>query len=158
MATLRKTTTTAKRNETKKSAVRDVTASARSVMTADPETVIEECSLYEAAALMAELGVRHLPVVNEDGVLVGMLSDRDLRTSIGDPVEALRGRRDESEACVRDVMAPDPLRVALSAPVTEIAEMLMDERIGAVPVVDEGDRPIGIVSYVDLIRFLSRKA
>ena len=158
MATLRKTTTTAKRNDTKKSAVRDVTASARNVMTADPETVIEECSLYEAAALMAELGVRHLPVVNEDGVLVGMLSDRDLRTSIGDPVEALRGRRDESEACVRDVMAPDPLRVALSASVTEIAEMLMDERIGAVPVVDEGDRPIGIVSYVDLIRFLSRKA
>lgn len=156
MATLRKTTT--KRNETKKLPVKEATASARSVMTADPETVIEECSLYEAAALMAELGVRHLPVVNENGVLAGMLSDRDLRTAIGDPVEALRGRRDESEACVRDVMAPDPLRVALETPVTEIAEMLMDERIGAVPVVDEGDRPIGIVSYVDLIRFLTRKA
>jgi CBS domain-containing protein len=155
MATLRKTTTN--RKNTKRPVKKEPTAAfARSVMTADPETVIEETSLYEAAALMAELGVRHLPVVNELGVLVGMLSDRDLRTSIGDPVEALRGRRDESEACVRDVMAPDPLRVGLSTPISEIAMMLMDERIGAVPVVDEGDRPIGIVSYVDLIRFLTR--
>ena len=60
--------------------------------------------------------------------------------------DALAGRRDESESRVSDVMAPDPLRAALDAPVSEIAEMLVDEKIGAVPVVDEGDRPVGIVS------------
>ena len=143
----------------KKSTPRNVKAppTARLVMTADPETILEEASLFDAAAKMAELGVRHLPVVDDLGVLVGMLSDRDIRSSIGDPVDALRGRHEESESRVSDVMAPDPLRVGLDAPISEIAEMLVDERIGAVPIVDEGDRPVGIVSYVDLIRFLAAK-
>lgn len=153
MTTLRKTT--AKRSAPRNS-VRP--ALARSVMTPDPETVHEEASLFEAAARMTELGVRHLPVVDERGALVGMLSDRDLRTSIGDPVEALRGRRDESESRVSDVMTRDPLRVELGTSIAEIAAMLTDDRIGAVPVVDEGDRPVGIISYVDLLRFLAKSA
>ena len=152
MATLRKATS--KRTVSRKPA--PIAAVASTVMTADPETVSEESSLFEAAASMAEIGVRHLPVVNENGVLVGMLSDRDIRSSIGDPVDALRGRRDESESRVSDVMTPDPLRATLDMPVAELASMLADERIGAVPVVDEGDHPVGIVSYVDLIRFLAR--
>lgn len=157
MATLRKTE--AKRSTNTKAAPRiaKTPPTARLVMTPDPETILEEASLFEAAAKMAELGVRHLPVVDDSGLLVGMLSDRDIRSAIGDPVEALRGRRDESESRVSDVMAPDPLRVALDAPISDIAEMLVDERIGAVPVVDEGDRPVGIVSYVDLIRYLAGK-
>ena len=154
MATLRKTE--AKR-PTKKATPNLVKAAptARLVMTPDPETVLEEASLFEAAALMAELGVRHLPVVDELGKLIGMLSDRDIRSAIGDPVEALRGRHEDSESRASDVMSPDPLRASLDTPVSEIAEMLVDERIGAVPVVDEGDRPVGIISYVDLIRFLA---
>lgn len=153
MTTLRKTTS--KRGAPRNS-VRP--ALARSIMTPDPETILEEASLFEAAAKMAELGVRHLPVVDECGTLVGMLSDRDLRTSIGDPVEALRGRRDESESRVSDVMAHDPLRVGLGTSIAEIAAMLTDDRIGAVPIVDEGERPVGIISYVDLLRFLAKSA
>lgn len=155
MTTLNKTA--AKRNGSTKRAPATKVTTARTVMTADPVTVTEETSLFEAAARMAELGVRHLPVIDGRGTLVGMLSDRDIRTSIGDPVEALRGRRDESEATVGMVMTPDPLRLSLDSSVTEIAEILTDERIGALPIVDEGDRPVGIVSYVDLIRFLAKK-
>lgn len=155
MATLRRTEP--KRNTSRKSTSRiDEAPTARLVMTADPETVLEETSLFEAAAKMAELGVRHLPVVDAAGTLVGMLSDRDIRTSIGDPLEALRNRRDEDEARVSDVMAVDPLRGELETPLSDIAGMLADEHIGAVPIVDEGDRPVGIVSYVDLIRYLAR--
>lgn len=156
MATLRRSNS--KRTLRRNKAPIAMPAVASTVMTADPETVSEESSIFEAAALMAELGVRHLPVVNENGALAGMLSDRDIRSSIGDPVEALRGRRDESESRVADVMTPNPLRASLDTPIVEVADMLTDERIGAVPVVDEGDHPVGIVSYVDLIRFLAGTA
>ena len=150
MATLRKSATP---RHTK----RRPPPTAATVMTCDPETIGDEGSLMDAASRMAELGVRHLPVVDDRGVLVGMLSDRDIRAAIGDPAEALRGHSAEwGESQVLDVMTPDPTRAELETPVAEIAAMLTDERIGAVPVVDEGDRPVGIVSYVDLIGFLAK--
>lgn len=141
-----------------RSTKRSLKTVAREIMTRDPETVVEENTLFEAASKMAELGIRHLPVIDSTGLLVGMLSDRDLRTSLGDPTEALRNDAGEwTDLRVSDVMAPDPMRASPETTVTELATMLTDERIGAVPVVDADDRPVGIVSYVDLIRFLTKE-
>ena len=151
MATLRSVPV----RKSKKSAPRPA-AVARTVMTADPETVGEEATLLEAASLMAQIGVRHLPVIDDSGVLTGMLSDRDLRSALGDLSEALRDNSKWGESRVVDVMTPDPLRAELDTTVAEVATMLADERIGAVPVVDEADHPVGIVSYVDLIHFLAK--
>lgn len=128
---------------------------ARDVMTVDPETVSAESSLYDAASVMAELGVRHLPVTDAAGRLIGMLSDRDVRTTLGDPMEALRGRED-SDVTVADAMRPDPLSESLEASVDALATILADEKIGAIPIVDEGDRPVGIVSYVDLLSWYAK--
>lgn len=126
---------------------------AREIMTADPVCAPEDAPLFDAVADMAEGGVRHLPVVDAEGRLVGMLSDRDVRAAVGDPREELtRGTRWEIEGrTVRDVMRQDPVRVELDSTVSEIASALVDERVGAVPVVDEDDHPVGIVSYVDLL-------
>ncbi|HVO29092.1 MAG TPA: CBS domain-containing protein [bacterium] len=130
---------------------------ARDVMTADPETTIPEARLVDAAATMAELGVRHLPVIDADtGKLVGILSDRDVRTLVGDPREALESA-ERSELTVRDAMREDAVAEGLTTPISEIAGLLADERIGAVPIVDEQDHPVGIVSYVDLLGFLARQ-
>ncbi len=126
---------------------------ARDLMTADPATATEETPLFDAVALMAELGLRHLPVVDSNGRLSGMLSDRDVRSTIGDPGEELRHgvHWDLEGLTVGEVMSRDPVRVELDATKGEIAATLSDDRIGALPVVDEADRPIGIVSYVDLL-------
>ena len=51
--------------------------------------------LLEAVALMAQHGFRHVPVTGAEGQLVGMISDRDVRTAIGDPAEALRSELTE---------------------------------------------------------------
>lgn len=146
------------RGSAKKPPGAKVPPTARSVMTADPETILEQASIREAAALMAELGVRHLPVVDARGKLTGMLSDRDVRTTVGDPTEALRGGgKSWEENTVGDVMAADPIRVELDTPISEIAALLADEKIGAIPVVDDGENPVGIVSYVDLIHYLAKQ-
>lgn len=147
------TTTTKAPEKPRRTVARKGTA--RDVMTVDPETVSAESSLYDAASVMAELGVRHLPVTDATGRLIGMLSDRDVRTTLGDPMEALRGRED-SDVTVADAMRADPLSESLETSVDALAMILADEKIGAIPIVDEGDRPVGIVSYVDLLSWYAK--
>ncbi len=131
---------------------------ARDVMTPDPDAVAPENSLLEAASRMVEGTIRHLPVVDSDGRLVGMLSDRDVRSAIGDPILALRERTDEEDGItVAEVMSEEPVRVTLDATIETLVDVLSDERIGAIAVVDEGDRPVGIVSYLDLLAYLTRR-
>lgn len=134
----------------------DVTA--RDLMTPDPAVTSPGNTLMDAVAVMAEIGVRHLPVTDARGRLVGMLSDRDVRTAIGDPLAALHERLlEESEDLTVDLVMTDrPVRIGLNATLSEIADVFADERVGALPVVDEGNRPVGIVSYVDVLARLIR--
>jgi CBS domain-containing protein len=55
-------------------------------------------------------------------------------------------------------MTPDPIFVRAGSPLADVLPAFADEGVGAVPVVDEGDRVVGIVSYVDLVRFLRDRA
>jgi acetoin utilization protein AcuB len=112
-------------------------------------------TLVDAAARMRSIGVRHLPVLDGDGCLVGILSDRDLRAVVGNP-DALDG--DEAPSLrvralkVRDVMSRDPITTSATAPLEEAGRMLVEHRIGALPVTDDGRHIVGMLSYVDYIR------
>ncbi len=128
---------------------------AEELMTEDVLTVEESAPLAEAAELLAEQAIRHLPVVR-GRTLVGMLSDRDMRSmglgsvSSFEDFEALRGRLAEP---VSTVMRADVLTVGRSTEVGEIIDLLIEEKVGAVPVVDETEGAlVGIVSYVDVLR------
>jgi CBS domain-containing protein len=125
------------------------------LMTRAPATTAVDDSLIDAAARMAERNVRHLPVVDGDRHVVGMLSDRDVRMSFGDSSRSLR----PSDALVRlhslhvaDVMTRDAFVVRQDAPFAEVVRVFTDQRVGAVPVVDEADRLVGIISYVDVFK------
>lgn len=113
-------------------------------------------SLLDAARLMVDYQIRHLPVV-DNGAVVGMLSDRDIRTIAGDPVRYVESREDDGARMlnVRDAMADAPVTVRGDRPLTEVANKLADERVGALPVVDGDGKLIGIVSYVDALRALA---
>jgi acetoin utilization protein AcuB len=130
---------------------------ARDLMTSDPLTVTPQASIAEVWDLMREVDVRHLPVVEADA-LVGMVSDRDLAR-----VDIARLLRAEGAGAVRDELATPIVRVMSSdviavTPDTEIGEvigLLIDHKIGAVPVVEEETREVlGIISYVDVLRAL----
>jgi CBS domain-containing protein len=111
-------------------------------------------TLFSALYKLLDAEIRHLPIVDDDYRVVGMLSDRDVRTAIGDPREALRrdGENDFlSEILVESVMTPGSIVVPATASVLEVADALLDEKIGALPVVDDGDKLIGIISYVDVL-------
>ncbi len=125
------------------------------VMTRRPDTVGAEDALGDAAGLMVWGGYRHLPVVDPDGRLVGVLSERDLRARLGTRLEGFAdaGRQLLADT-VESAMQPDPITVGRQARLRDVLEILIDERVGALPVTDDADRLVGIVSYVDLLAYL----
>ncbi|MBI4953209.1 MAG: CBS domain-containing protein [Myxococcales bacterium] len=126
----------------------------REVMSRAPVAVHEDTRLGAALGIMCEQGIRHLPVVDADKRLVGLVSDRDLRVAVGDPLEALRrGSATLAHRTVGEVMSHAPTRVGVDATVDALAVALLDERVGAVPVVDDDERLVGIVSYVDVLNY-----
>ena len=130
---------------------------ARDLMTPDPLTVSPQASIADVWDLMREVDVRHLPVVDA-GVLVGMVSDRDVaRVDLARllKVEGAEALREELATPVVQIMSPDVIAVGPEAEIGEVIDLLIDHKIGAVPVVDEDTREVlGIISYVDVLRAL----
>ena len=125
-------------------------------MTSYPFTVHPNTRLAEAAALMLRQHVRHLPVVDTSSTIVGMLSERDVRSAIGDPFQYLEGARRAVGPRVEDVMSKPALVTTFDRPLAEAAKKFADERVGALPIVDRFGALIGILSYVDALRILVR--
>jgi acetoin utilization protein AcuB len=122
-----------------------------------PATVAPETMLFGAVAVMRDRQVRHLPVVDSTRKVVGVITDRDIRQTAGDPRAALLdGRTAERlrNIPVSEVMSSPALTVKESASLFSVAAELIERRIGALPVVDDADQLVGIISYVDLIRAL----
>jgi acetoin utilization protein AcuB len=130
---------------------------ARDVMTPNPLTVTPQASIAEAWEVMRELAVRHVPVV-EGGVLVGMLSDRDLfQVDIARvlKVEGADALREELWTPIAGIMSSDVISVEPETEVGEVISLLVEHKIGALPVVEPGTREVlGIISYIDVLRAL----
>jgi CBS domain-containing protein len=99
--------------------------------------------------------IRHLPVVTHQ-TLVGMISDRDMRSYVLPHSEQIRhpdAARARLVESVRAVMRSDVLTVRPDTPGAALLDILLKEHIGAVPVLapDTGEL-IGIVSYIDVLR------
>jgi acetoin utilization protein AcuB len=126
-------------------------------MTANPLAVPAHALVRDAVRILQELDFRHLPVVNEEYELIGILSDRDLRGFMSPNVvnqQWLGTVQSALDAQVSTVMNSDPLSVDLDADAAEIVDLILDHKIGAVPVVDADNKLVGIVSYVDVLRQL----
>ena len=117
-------------------------ATVRDVMTKTPLTIDPETPVATAVALMHERGLRHLPVVDDDRRLIGILSDRDVRSLVSENPR------------VRDVMTWRVVTVAPAAPIAQAAAMMTSERIGCLPVVERG-RLVGIVTVHDVLNVLA---
>jgi len=112
------------------------------IMRQSPLTTTPGELLLTAQTVMRREGIRQLPVI-ENGTLVGMLSERDLHQHEG-YLERTK---------VDAAMTSQLITVAPTATAQEVAQLLIDKKINALPVVD-GDRLLGIVSKTDLLRLL----
>ena len=130
-------------------AARDVS----SIMQGAPR-VVGPGDRLDLANVIMKLGViRHLPVV-EDGILVGIVSHRDLLAAA---LSSVLESSAEDEALLRaivvaDVMTRDPYAVRIDTSLGDAAALLLKRRVGCLPVVDDERRLIGLISETDLLR------
>jgi acetoin utilization protein AcuB len=111
-------------------------------------------SVERAQTLMATYGIRHLPVL--DGTrLVGVISDRDLRAVMIPLRSRARARRPilalPAAVRVAEAMTPDPVVIPRSADIEQAARLMVERKIGCLPVVERG-RLAGIVTEADVLR------
>ncbi|MCE9580690.1 MAG: CBS domain-containing protein [Deltaproteobacteria bacterium] len=126
------------------------------IMTPHPTTIPATATAEEAARAMLAGGLRHLPVVDAAGVLVGILSDRDLR---GPLLGDLAGRPAPARTVpVASIMTTGAITAVPDDDVGTVARQIVEHRIGAVPIVDAAGTPVGIVSFVDVLRRLAEEA
>lgn len=125
---------------------------AADIMTENPLTAHPATPLHDVIRTMMEAGIRHVPIT-DGNELVGILSERDLRgvsLSIWESPERAAHRL---RSQVSSWMTADVVSIAPDTGLAELIDLLLDNHVGAVPVVDpvEGD-VVGIVSYVDALR------
>jgi CBS domain-containing protein len=146
---------------------------ARDIMTPDPITVAPGLPVTDAAHLMVEKRVGALPVLDPDGVLVGLVTEGDLimqdaKVHFPTYLHLLGGfvfypgSTDRFESALRkavgatvaDVMTADPVTVSPDATVEDVATLLVEREVSRVPVMDGGTL-IGIVSKSDIVRAIA---
>lgn len=121
-------------------------------MTRAPFTVAPEDRCLDVLRAFRARGFRHAPVV-EDGKLVGIVSERDLGRALPALVESFSGDEGKRslEAPVRTVMARGARTCSPSDPVDLVAREMLEDRLGCMAVVSDGE-VVGIVTTVDLLR------
>lgn len=147
---------------------------AADLMTTPVMTIPHETSLREAARLLSGSGISGAPVVDADGRCLGVLSSSDFVTRAGEEgvAEGEGGAKtsfiapwgevvtvdDSPDAEIRHYMTAQPVAVAPTASIGEMAQKMIDAHIHRLLVVAEEDRPCGIVSSTDILAAVAREA
>ncbi|WP_291429837.1 CBS domain-containing protein [Deinococcus sp.] len=117
-------------------------------------TAVPTLSLLAAAHLMRSHGIRRLPVVDE-GTLVGIVTDRDLREATPSRVSGVspwEATTRLSAVTVADVMRRSVLTTTPDADARDAAHTMLLHRVGALPVIDPAGRVVGVVTVSDVLR------
>lgn len=125
-------------------------------MTRNVVSIEADEDIGEAGALMRRYRFRHLPVTRSDLVLIGMVSDRDIRSAMPSRHFHEREGRDfapgePTGVLVRDIMTKDPVTVSAVSTIQDALLLIEKARVGAFPVVDEALKLVGIISDRDLL-------
>jgi len=125
-------------------------------MKTDLVAVRPTTKLADAKALMQDGNFRHLPVVDENDKLVGIITDRDMRdahpSSLLDKEAYQLTLEKVMQHSVEEIMTKDPLTIAPYYTIQDTLLMMGKKKVGALPVIDEKGRLKGIMSTRDLLR------
>lgn len=128
----------------------------KDVMTTDPITVLPSDTLQTALTRMGK-NFRRLPVVNHEGQLVGIITDRDLRLAMNSPYVLRERWQDDfllNEFLVENCMTANPASIQPDADLTDAIEMHLKGRFSGLPVVDSSNKVVGVLTVTDLLNAL----
>jgi acetoin utilization protein AcuB len=127
----------------------------RSHMTPSPITVTPDTTVAEAIDILQQYNIRHLLVVDQKGVLQGILSDRDLRSARPSSVARSKERQNVEEQVnntpVSVLMTRDCLALSPNATLDDALLLFQSRKIGALPVLSEEEKVIGVFTTADLM-------
>lgn len=124
-------------------------------MTPKPVTVTPDQTVAEAIDILQQYNIRHLPVVDDQGVLRGVLSDRDLRSARPSTVAQSKERGTVEEKVnntpIAVLMSRDCLFLTPNATLDDALLLFQSRKIGALPVVNEEEKVVGVFTTADLM-------
>jgi len=123
-------------------------------MTRKVITVDQEACILDAQELMAKNQVRHLPIIDNNRVLIGIITDRDIRSAL--PYRFFEAPQSEREKIcalkVKEIMTKNPISISPTYTIQDALLLIQNSKVGALPVVDDNKRLTGIISVRDLLR------
>ncbi|MBK9941471.1 MAG: CBS domain-containing protein [Kouleothrix sp.] len=128
-------------------------------MTSPPIVAPETMTLPEARRLLRERGIRRMPVVDAAGMLVGIVTEGDINRISDSHVSDVRDYNlyhRVADLPLRDFMTRQVYTVAPDMPVMQVAQILLEQRIGGIPVL-EGQQIVGMITESDLFRLIVRR-
>jgi len=124
-------------------------------MSAPAVTITPDTPLQDALNLMHEHRFRRLPVVDEEGKLVGIVSERDLLYASPPPATLLSGlglNHLLAELQTKQIMTREVIATTPDTFVEDAARLIVENRVGGLPVVDEDGRVVGVITETDIFR------
>lgn len=119
-------------------------------MTQKPVQIQENDTVGHALRLMDSDRFRHLPVVDKQGKIVGMVSDRDLRTFTGDASQD-QLKADKMLMPLWKIMSRPVVEISQDEDLREAARRMLDSNVGVIAVV-HSEKLLGVLSYTDVLR------
>jgi acetoin utilization protein AcuB len=126
-------------------------------MTTNVITISPDTSMMKASRLMKEKGIRRLPVLDEAGAVIGIVTDRDIKDASPSKATSLDIHEIYyllSELKVKDIMTKNPVCSGETDSVEGVALKMLEKRFGGMPVVDEEGRIKGIITDSDIFKLL----
>src|SRR5512136_2127797 len=127
----------------------------RERMTRSPVLCTPDMRVSDAFDLMKKQRIRRMPVVDKNGKLVGIVSDKDLLRVTPSPATTLSAYEIPyllSKVKVSDVMTKKVITVAEDTPIEDAARIMVDNKIGGLPVVNESNTVVGIITETDIFK------
>lgn len=128
----------------------------RDLMTGEVLSIHADEDLEKLNNLMSEINVRHVPVVDDDGDVIGIVSQRDLLRSALDTLGVMPQSQQKdllASTAVREIMVADPQTVDPDMEIDEAGQILLDAKWGCLPVVDN-NHLVGILTESDFIKYV----
>lgn len=130
---------------------------AQDLMTSPVTSLPSDSTLVEAWSVMKHKGIHHLPVTSVDGTLVGMISDHDL-LPFAHELESVNSPGSSAGHKLAPMMSTRVLSATPTTEIREIAHVMLDEHVSAVPIVDSSRHLVGILTTSDILRAIVRRS
>ena len=128
---------------------------ARDIMSSPVITLPFNASLAQAWELVKDKRFRHIPIQSGNGALVGILSDRDLsRGTVESALVGIKGSAYLGQVTIENYVSHPVLVADPEATLLAIARVLLEERIGAIPVVSQEKELLGLITRSDILRVI----